>query len=240
MKIARIGFIVLLAPFAGSVWASLDIVPTNADGQDPVYVLKNTTTGKVLGTFWDAAKDSSDYGFESDNTPEFLWSPDRAYLAVNPSDNQARWVTPSLFRVTADSLKPVDLPTFPPGSADALEAVRAASQLAADQTTAVRWQNGGSLLMSYFAATRQIDDDKPQVEACLWADVTFAGDTASIAATSPTEPAADSTVAATLAASRAQGASVFFVNTALDASDLMRQALTAEKTIESENLFPPF
>jgi len=201
MRVAHIGFIALLASFAGSASAKLDIVSTNADAQSPTYLLKDTTTGKVFGTFWDAANDSSDYGFESDNPPEFLWSADRAYLAVNPSDNQARWTTPFLYRVTADSLEPIELPALPPGSADALEAVRnGASQLAADQTTAVRWQNNGSLLMSYFAATRETDE-KPQIEASLWADVTFDGDTASIAATGPTEPAVDSSVAATIAAS---------------------------------------
>ncbi len=185
---------------AAPALAALDIVRIKPDDEASAYVLKDTATGKVLGTFCDPATQKSDYGYSGDSGPgNFLWSEDRRYVAVNdPDTGRYRYV--SLFEALDQTLKPIALPAFPPGSADALEAVRAASQLASEQTRAVRWQHNGTLLLSFFAATRETDD-KPQVEASLWADVTFTGDTAAIASTAATEPAADSTVAETLIAS---------------------------------------
>lgn len=186
--------------FSSPALAAIEIVRTAPGDESSPLIVKDAETGKVVGTFWNPATGTGDFGFSSDNAPELLWSADRAYLAANMADNNARWASASLFQALENTLKPIPLPAFPPGSATAVEDVRAASQLACDQTRAVRWQHDGTLLLSVFAATRETDD-KPQVEASLWADVKFTGDTARIQATLPMEPPADSTVAAAIKAS---------------------------------------
>jgi hypothetical protein len=173
---------------AAPAFAGLDIVQTRPSDDASPYVLQDTATGKVLGTFWNPETEGSDYGFSSGQAPEFFWSPDRAYVAVNDRDNNGRWGGVSLYRASHDTLTPVQIPELPAGSADALEAVRA-KQLACDITTAVRWQSNGTLLLKYFAASRETDTE-PQVEASLWAAVEVRGDTARIVATSPVEPPA--------------------------------------------------
>jgi hypothetical protein len=173
---------------AAPAFAALDIVATKPGDDSSPYVLKNTATGKVLGTFWNPETEASDYGFSSGRAPEFFWSADRAYMAVNDRDNNGRWGGVSLYQVAKDTLKPVQIPELPAGSADALAAVRA-KQLAADITTAVRWQPDGTLLLRYFAASRETDTE-PQVEARLWAEVKVQGGAATIVATSPVEPPA--------------------------------------------------
>jgi hypothetical protein len=58
---------------ASSAFAGLDIIETGPEGAEPVYVVADTDTGRVVGTFWDRANDSSDYGFESSIVPDFVW-----------------------------------------------------------------------------------------------------------------------------------------------------------------------
>lgn len=63
--------------------AGIDIVNAAPDGGGSTFVVKNTSTGKVLGTFWEANTGKSDYGFESSIVPDFFWSQDRAFVAVS-------------------------------------------------------------------------------------------------------------------------------------------------------------
>lgn len=55
--------------------AALDIVESKSK-----WVLKDTSSGRVLGTFWSPNDGGSDFGYESSIAPNFPWSPDREYL----------------------------------------------------------------------------------------------------------------------------------------------------------------
>ncbi len=162
--------------------ATLDIVPESGD--EAVLVLKNTETGKVLGTFWDRENDASDYGFESSIVPDFQWSADRAYVAVTAGASRSRAV--SLYRVTGDSLKEIEVPSLTTAQSAEIDAIDAA----ASGTDAVRWQSDGTLLLKFWAEGEVHSDTETQKKAELWADVEVSGNTAKIVGTSTMEPSA--------------------------------------------------
>jgi len=160
--------------------ATLDIVPESGD--EAVLVLKNTETGKVLGTFWDRENDASDYGFESSIVPDFQWSADRTYVAVTAGASRSRAV--SLYRVTGDSLKEIEVPSLTTAQSAEIDAIDAA----ASGTDAVRWQSDGTLLLKFWAEGKVHSDTETQKKAELWADVEVSGNTAKIVGTSTMEP----------------------------------------------------
>lgn len=164
--------------------ATLDIVPM---GDDPsVLVLKNTDTGKVLGTFWDRNDESSDYGFESSIMPDFQWSGDRGYVAVTAGASRNRAV--SLYRVTAKSLEAIEVPLLSSEQAAEIDAIDAA----ASGTDAVRWQPDGTLLLRFWAQGEVQSGNEEPKTAELWADLEVSGDTAKIVGTSTMEPSSPS------------------------------------------------
>lgn len=167
-----------------SIHAALDIVPK--DGDETFLVLKNTDTGEVLGTFWHRSEndegDAGDYGFESSAVPTFLWSPDRTYVAV--TGGSSRYQAATLYRVAADSLKPVEIPPLPPEPAAEIDAI----DPAASGTDLVRWQLDGTLLLKFWAEGIVTSDTETPKEAEVWADVEVSGDTAKISGWSLAEP----------------------------------------------------
>lgn len=160
--------------------ATLDIVPQ--DGSATVLVLEDTSTGKVLGTFWDRENDMSDYGFESSIVPDFQWSADRAYVAVTAGASRSRAV--SLYRVTGDSLKEIVVPSLSAEQAAEIDSI----DQAAGGTDAVRWQPDGTLLLKFWADGEVHSDTETPKQAIVWADVEVSGDQATIVGTSSMEP----------------------------------------------------
>ncbi|TSA34768.1 MAG: hypothetical protein D4R65_05735 [Verrucomicrobiaceae bacterium] len=168
-----------------STFAALDIVETNAGSEGPVYVLKNTFTGKVLGTFWDRANEKSDYGFESSIVPDFLWSNDRDYVAVTGGASRSRVV--SLYKVTGNSLKEIPVPQLDEQQASPLSEI---TDSVAEGVDPVRWQQDGTLLLHFWVADRVHSESEEQKTANVWADLDVSGSTAKIVGTSSEEPSA--------------------------------------------------
>jgi len=186
--IPRAGFVsalVISAYALASAFAALDIVPAGGNADGPVYVLKNTSTGKVLGTFWDRENGTSDYGFESSIVPDFLWSKDRDYVAVTAGASRNRAV--SLYRVVGNSLKEIEVPQLSGQQAAPLDKIK---DSVADGTDAIRWQPDGTLLLHFWSAGRVRSDSETQKTADVWADVEVTGDKASIVGVSSEEPSA--------------------------------------------------
>jgi hypothetical protein len=191
------GLIFLLA---GPAHSELDIVQSNAEGQEPVYVLKNTETGKVLGTFWDRANETSDYGFESSVVPDFLWSSDRAFVAVTGGAARSRGVF--LYQASGLSLKPIPVPQLTDEQARVLLAI---PDVSAEGTDAVRWQADGTLLLHSWAQGRVTSDTEEPKTADVWAVLEITGDSSAIVSASPTEPAGPAAEEESFDASRLVG-----------------------------------
>jgi hypothetical protein len=186
MKRFTIRVSALLLVLAAPAFAALEIVQADPANDMSPYVVQQTGGGRVLGTFWNPETDASDFGFSSGAPPEFFWSADRTCVAVNSRDNNGRWGEVYLYRVAADTLKRVPIPT-PPKQAEAeLEAVRA-RDLACDITSAVRWRADGTLLLKYEVASRETQD-VPQQIVNLWTEVEVRGDTAVAFGWSKAEP----------------------------------------------------
>ena len=164
--------------------AELDIVKANEEGADPVYVFKNTETGKVLGTFWDRANEKSDYGFDSSIVPDFYWSADRSYVAVTGGAARSRGV--SLYQVTGKSLRSIEVPALAEEQANLLSSI---PDVSAEGTDAVHWQEDGTLLLHFWSQGRVTSDTEQPKTADVWAVVKVAGDSAAIVSTSLVEPA---------------------------------------------------
>jgi hypothetical protein len=177
--------------FSGAVplTAELDIVKANGENEDLLYVLKNTETGKVLGTFWDRANERSDYGFDSSIVPDFFWSADRSYVAVVAGAARSRGI--SLYKVAGESLHSMEVPLLTDEQASPLSSI---SDVSAEGTDAVRWQEDGTLLLRFWAQGRVTSDTEEPPAAEVWAVVEVTGDKAEIVSTSladPSAPAAD-------------------------------------------------
>ena len=171
-----------------SAFAELDIVAANKDGEEPVYVLKDTTTGKVFGTFWNREKDTSDYGFESSVVPDFLWSEDRKLVAVSGGAPRSRVI--SLYQVTKNSLKEITVPQLTDEQAATILAINDTS---AEGTEAVRWQPDGTLLLRFWAASKAMKDNETPQAANVWAVLEINGGKAAITSTTLKDPSAQAT-----------------------------------------------
>jgi len=170
----------------GTATVGIDIVQTKPGDENTPYVVKNTTTGRVIGTFWNPETETSDFDFSSGEAPQFFWSEDRNVVAVNNRDANGRWGDVNLYRVTGQTLEAIPMPNLPNEQGDELATVRAMN-LACDITAAVRWQPDGTLLVRYEVASRETDR-KPQVTKELWADIALEGGSAKVVGTSTMEP----------------------------------------------------
>ncbi len=76
-----IGGVLLLTSM--SALAGVKIVEVEIAGE-PAFVVKDGASGKVLGNFWKASNETSDFGYEGDlrfslGVKDFMWSKDRMY-----------------------------------------------------------------------------------------------------------------------------------------------------------------
>jgi len=164
--------------------AALDIVQENS-----AWVVEDTSSGKVLGTFWDPVDEKSDYGFSSGKSVELFWSEDRSWVAANSRDNNGRWMEVYLYEVGKKTLQPIKVPPLTNEQAGELKEVEAGN-MAYGGTEAVRWQPDGTLLLHFFGADRVTDDAEKQKVADVWADVEMADGQAKIVGTSTVAPTA--------------------------------------------------
>lgn len=171
--------------FAIPAFAALDIVESKS-GQNPVWVVKETSSGKTLGTFWNSDNGTSDFGYvgHSDDLT-FLWSEDRSYVAVNGGDARSQSVF--LYQVTGKTLNPVAVPAL---SQEEAAPIAALNDLVAEGTDAVRWQSNGTLLLHFWGANRVRSESGEQKTADVWADLEVTDDQAKIVGTSSAEPSA--------------------------------------------------
>jgi len=158
--------------------AGLDIV--NSDG---AWVVTNTSSGKVLGTFWSPNGGPSDFGFESSIVPDFVWSKDRDYVAVVGGASRSR--ATSLYKVVGNTLKEITVPYLSNEQAAPLDEIK---NSVADGVDPVRWQPDGTLLLHFWSADRVTSDTEKQKEANVWADLEVSDLQAKIVGTSTEEP----------------------------------------------------
>lgn len=185
-RITRLlGFVVFFSfvSLKEATFAALDIVSISPEGEEPLYVLKNIDTGTVLGTFWNRAEESSDYGFESSIVPDFLWSEHRDYVAVSGGASRSRAV--SLYRVTDESLEPIEVPQLTEEQAAPLLEI---DDVSAEGTDAVRWQADGTLLLRFWATGKVTSDTEDPKEINLWATLEIADTAATLASLSQEQP----------------------------------------------------
>lgn len=163
-------------------FAALDIVESKSN-----WVVKDTSSGRVLGTFWSPNDGGSDFGYESSIVPDFLWSPDRDYVAVTGGASRSRAV--SLYKVAGNTLKEIAVPQLDDQQAAPLNEI---TDPVADGTDAVRWQIDGTLLLHCWSAQRVTSDTEEQKQGDVWADLEVNGGHAKIVGTSTVEPSAPS------------------------------------------------
>jgi hypothetical protein len=168
---------------AVSARAGLDIIEASEEGGQPVYVLIDTQNNRVLGTFWDREKETSDFGFESSIVPDFLWSPDRDYVAVTGGASRSRVV--SLYKVVGQSLKEIRVPQLDEAQAEPLTAI---ADVAAEGVDPVRWDSDGTLLLHFWAAEHVTEEGQEQKQGNVWANLEINGLQAKIVGTSTAEP----------------------------------------------------
>lgn len=159
-------------------FAGLDIVQSKSK-----WVVKDTSSGRVLGTFWSPNDGGSDFGYESSIVPDFVWSNDRDYVAVTGGASRSRAV--SLYQVVGNTLKEIAVPQLNDQQASPLSGI---TDPVAEGTDAVRWQSDGSLLLHCWAAERVTSDNEEQKQANVWADLEVADGQAKIVGTSTEEP----------------------------------------------------
>lgn len=163
-------------------FAALDIVESKSN-----WVVKDTSSGRVLGTFWSPNDGGSDFGYESSIVPDFLWSPDRDYVAVTGGASRSRAV--SLYKVVGNTLKEIAVPQLDGQQAAPLNEI---TDPVADGTDAVRWQSDGTLLLHCWSAQRVTSDTEEQKQGDVWADLEVNGSQAKIVGTSTVEPSSPS------------------------------------------------
>jgi len=168
---------------AATTFATLDIVKSGAD-----WVVGDTSSGRVLGTFWNPDDSSSDFGYEGGSgKPEFFWSKERQYVAVNGGASRSRQVY--LYQVVGKSLKPVEIPGLSDEQAADINALK---DVRADGADAVRWQGDDTLLVHFWAVDRVRGDEEEGKKADVWADVEVNDGEAKIVGTSSEQPDAPS------------------------------------------------
>lgn len=181
-KIALITFAVAFLCLAPA-FAELDIVQSGSDSNS-AWVVEDTGSGKTIGSFWDPDNQTSDFGYETESgTPEFFWSNDRKFVAVNGGARRSAAVF--VYQVTPRTLKPVEIPALSEDQAADIDALK---NVVADGTEAVRWQGDGTLLVHFWAVDCVTREGEEQKRADVWADVEVSAGGAKIVGTSIAEP----------------------------------------------------
>lgn len=174
--------LLLAVALTAPAFAALDIVESKSK-----WVVKDTSSGRVLGTFWSPNDGGSDFGYESSIVPDFLWSPDRDYVAVTGGASRSRAV--SLYKVVGNTLKEIAVPQLDDQQAAPLNEI---TDPVADGVDAVRWQSDGTLLLHCWSAQRVASDTGEQKQGNVWADLEVSGGQARIVGTSTEEPSSPS------------------------------------------------
>jgi hypothetical protein len=164
-------------------FAELNIVPSKSS-QDPALLVVDTSTSKVVGTFWGPGG-TSDFGYDAggDVVPEFAWSLDRKYVAVAGGSPRSRGVY--LYQVVGNTLKPIKIPALTGQQAAPFEKL---NNIVAEGVEVVRWKLGGNLLLHFWAHDRVTIEDENQREADVWAEIKVSGGRATIVQTRTAKP----------------------------------------------------
>ena len=182
MKKPQLVLLAIVLAAAAPAFAALDIVKSKSN-----WVVKDTSSGRVVGTFWSPNDGGSDFGYESSIVPDFLWSPGHDYVAVTGGASRSRAV--SLYKVVGNTLKEIAVPQLDDQQAAPLNEI---TDPVADGTDAVRWQSDGTLLLHCWSAQRVTSDTGVQKQANVWADLEVNGGQAKIVGTSALEPSSPS------------------------------------------------
>jgi len=182
-SVSRILCALLLTTTAS--FADVDIIPTKKGGS-PVWVLKDTDSKKVIGTFWDSVKQTSDFNYEGSGSEELklVWSADRKYVAVKGGD--ARSQQTFLYLIADNKLTKVTIPEL---SGKAAVSFKKLKDIQAEGSLPVRWQADGTLLLNFWAQDRQVSDVEPK-KVDVWITLQVTGTDAKIVGSTTKEPKA--------------------------------------------------
>lgn len=152
----------------------------------PVYYFADKESSKGRRLFWNPQEAKSDCSYSADGnvSPEFFWSADRDYLAVNGGSPRDRQVF--LYRIAKGTLSPVDVAPFTRAQSAPLRRLK--GDLAASGTSVVRWTPDGTLLIHVCADERVTDEKQSQNSASLWAELAMDGNKAKPVSVSDSEP----------------------------------------------------
>lgn len=176
-----IGGVLLLTPV--SALAGLETVEAKSGGE-PVWVVKDGASSKVLGTFW-KADGTSDFGYENGggSEPKFRWSKDRTYVAVGGGYARSQQVY--LYQVKGGTLKTIEIPAL---SDEQMGPISKLDDVRAEGTNAEGWQADGTLLLHYWAVNRVSSETEKQKTGDVWAFVKVEGGNAKIVRTTTKKP----------------------------------------------------
>jgi hypothetical protein len=174
-----------LAAMGTAAWCSPDI-ETEKTSAGPVYYLVDKEVSKNRTLVWNPQEAKSDCGYFAggDVTPEFFWSPDRDYLAVNGGSPKDRQVF--LYRVAKGKLSSADVVPFTLAQSAALRKLK--GDFAASGTDVVRWLPEGNLLIHVWAEERVADEKQKPGSANFWAELAMDGNRAKPVSVSDSEP----------------------------------------------------
>ena len=174
-----------LVATGAAAWCSPDI-ETEKTPAGSVYYLVDKDAAKGRTLVWNAQEAKSDCGYSADGnvTPEFFWSADRDYLAVNGGSPRDRQVF--LYRVAKGKLSPVDVVPFTLAQSAPLRKLK--GDFAASGTDVVRWSPEGNLLIHVWAEERTADDKQKPGNANFWAELAMDENKAKPVSVSDSEP----------------------------------------------------
>ena len=173
-----------------AAWCSPDIETDKTPAGTVYYIVdKDAAKGRTL--VWNAQESKSDCGYSADGnvTPEFFWSADREYLAVNGGSPRDRQVF--LYRLARGKVSPVDVVPFTLAQSAPLRKLK--GDFSASGTDVVRWSPEGNLLIHVWAEERVTDEKQKPGCANFWAEVAMDGNKAKPVSVSDSEPEKEET-----------------------------------------------
>ncbi|GAT35072.1 hypothetical protein TSACC_3133 [Terrimicrobium sacchariphilum] len=145
----------IIAGFAAvsttTLFACLDIQTSGAPGERRYYIIDNGSPHRAIGLLWDEKARESEYGYfaENDVAPEFFWSPDHAYLAVNGGSAHDRQLF--IYRASKRDIDAVTIQPMTKRQMAAIEKLR--GNIVADGIEAVGWTADRSLELRVWASS---------------------------------------------------------------------------------------
>ena len=157
-----------LASALSPAWSAPDIaVDKSADG--PVYFLTDKAASNSRQLLWNSKEARSDLGYSAEGgvVPEFFWSSEREFLAVNGGNEKERQIF--LYRLAKGKVSPVEVVPFTRAQSAPLRKLK--SGLAANGVEALRWTADGNLLIHVWAQERVTDEKQKPGSANFWAEL---------------------------------------------------------------------